>query len=72
MRIVCFIRYDIDPFQRAAFKNYAENWARIIPRCRTAIALIRITRRHSQRRATASALSFPRCMTPAQGFAPKP
>jgi hypothetical protein len=33
MSIVCFIRYDIDPFQRAAFKTYAENWGRIIPRC---------------------------------------
>jgi len=33
MRITCFIRYQIDPFQRAAFKAYAENWGRIIPRC---------------------------------------
>ena len=33
MNIVCFIRYDIDPFQREAFKRYAENWGRIIPRC---------------------------------------
>jgi hypothetical protein len=33
MSLVCFIRYDIDPFQRAAFKIYAENWAGIIPRC---------------------------------------
>jgi hypothetical protein len=33
MSIVCFIRYDIDPFQRAAFKTYAENWGPIIPRC---------------------------------------
>ncbi|MBA3508072.1 MAG: NIPSNAP family protein [Casimicrobiaceae bacterium] len=33
MTITCFIRYEIDPFQRAAFKEYAENWARIIPRC---------------------------------------
>jgi hypothetical protein len=33
MNIVCFIRYDIDPFQRAAFKTYAEVWAGIIPRC---------------------------------------
>jgi hypothetical protein len=31
--IVCFIRYQIDPFQRDAFKKYAENWGRIIPRC---------------------------------------
>ncbi|MCZ4306684.1 NIPSNAP family protein [Zoogloeaceae bacterium G21618-S1] len=31
--ITCFIRYQIDPFQREAFKRYAENWGRIIPRC---------------------------------------
>jgi hypothetical protein len=31
--IACLIRYRIDPFQRAAFKTYAENWGRIIPRC---------------------------------------
>ena len=33
MNVTCFIRYRIDPFQRAAFKAYAENWSRIIPRC---------------------------------------
>jgi NIPSNAP protein len=33
MTITCFIRYQIDPFQRDAFKTYAENWGRIIPRC---------------------------------------
>ena len=33
MTITCFIRYEIDPFQRNAFKEYAENWGRIIPRC---------------------------------------
>lgn len=33
MKITCFIRYQIDPFQRDAFKTYAENWGRIIPRC---------------------------------------
>ena len=33
MTITCFIRYRIDPFQRAAFRTYAENWGRIIPRC---------------------------------------
>jgi len=33
MTIVCLIRYQIDPFQRDAFKKYAENWGRIIPRC---------------------------------------
>jgi hypothetical protein len=33
MRITCVIRYQIDPYQREAFKRYAENWGRIIPRC---------------------------------------
>jgi NIPSNAP protein len=33
MPITCVIRYQIDPFQRDAFKKYAENWGRIIPRC---------------------------------------
>ena len=31
MKITCFIRYQIDPFQRDEFQKYAENWARIIP-----------------------------------------
>ena len=30
--ITCFIRYEIDPPQREAFRAYAENWGRIIPR----------------------------------------
>jgi hypothetical protein len=33
MAITCFIRYQIDPFQREQFRQYAENWGRIIPRC---------------------------------------
>lgn len=33
MTITCFIRYEIDPFQREAFKEYANNWGEIIPRC---------------------------------------
>jgi hypothetical protein len=33
MILTCIIRYQIDPFQRHAFKKYAENWGRIIPRC---------------------------------------
>jgi len=33
MAIACLIRYKIDPFQRPAFKQYAEQWGRIIPRC---------------------------------------
>ena len=33
VKIACFIRYQIDPFQREAFRKYAENWGHIIPRC---------------------------------------
>ena len=33
MRLTCVIRYQIDPFQRAEFRRYAETWGRIIPRC---------------------------------------
>lgn len=33
MRITCFIRYEIDPFQRTAFQAYAEAWGRIITKC---------------------------------------
>lgn len=33
MTITCVIRYQIDPFQKEAFRQYAENWGRIIPRC---------------------------------------
>lgn len=33
MTLTCFIRDQIDPFQREAFQTYAENWGRIIPRC---------------------------------------
>lgn len=33
MKLTCFIRYQIDPLQREAFRQYAENWGRIIPRC---------------------------------------
>jgi hypothetical protein len=32
MSIACFIRYQIDPHQRNAFREYAEHWGRIIPR----------------------------------------
>ena len=31
--VTCFIRYQIDPFQKDAFREYAETWGRIIPRC---------------------------------------
>ncbi len=33
MSLACFIRYQIDPFQRPAFVEYAACWGRIIPRC---------------------------------------
>jgi hypothetical protein len=33
MKTTCIIRYQIDPFQRDAFRQYAENWGKIIPRC---------------------------------------
>jgi hypothetical protein len=31
--ITCFIRYEIDPFNVAAFEQYARNWGQAIPRC---------------------------------------
>jgi hypothetical protein len=31
--ITCFIRYEIDPFKRDAFEEYARNWGEAIPRC---------------------------------------
>ena len=31
MKLTCIIRYQIDPFQRDAFRQYAENWGKIIP-----------------------------------------
>ena len=33
MTITCFIRYEIDPFKKAAFEEYARNWGQAIPRC---------------------------------------
>ena len=33
MKITCFIRYQIDPAQKEAFRAYAEAWGHIIPRC---------------------------------------
>lgn len=32
MTVVCIIRYQIDPFQRDAFAQYAAAWGPIIPR----------------------------------------
>jgi hypothetical protein len=31
--LTCFIRYEIDPFQRDEFKLYSAAWGSIIPRC---------------------------------------
>jgi NIPSNAP protein len=31
--ITVFIRYQIDPFKRAMFEDYARRWLAIIPRC---------------------------------------
>ena len=31
--ITCCIRYEIDPFNVAAFEEYARNWGQVIPRC---------------------------------------
>ncbi len=31
--ILCVIRYQIDPFKLEDFREYAENWGSIIPRC---------------------------------------
>lgn len=33
MPITCFIRYEIDPFKRNEFVQYARNWGQAIPRC---------------------------------------
>ena len=33
MRLTCFIRYQIDPFQRDGFADYARTWGRVIPEC---------------------------------------
>lgn len=33
MAITVFIRYQIDPFKRAAFEEYARRWLAIIPKC---------------------------------------
>ena len=33
MTITCFIRYEIDPFGKPAFEQYARAWGQVIPRC---------------------------------------
>ena len=31
--ITCFIKYEIDPFKREQFEQYAQNWGQVIPQC---------------------------------------
>lgn len=31
--ITCFIRYEIDPYRKDAYEEYARNWGRVIPAC---------------------------------------
>jgi hypothetical protein len=33
MTVTVFIRYQLDPFKRAMFEQYAKNWLAIIPKC---------------------------------------
>jgi hypothetical protein len=33
MTVTVFIRYQLDPFKRAQFEEYAKRWLSIIPRC---------------------------------------
>ena len=33
MAVTVFIRYQLDPFNRAMFEQYARRWLGIIPRC---------------------------------------
>ena len=33
MTITVFIRYQLDPFKREQFEQYAKNWMTIIPKC---------------------------------------
>lgn len=33
MPVTVFIRYQLDPFKRAQFEEYARRWQAIIPRC---------------------------------------
>ncbi len=37
MAVTVFIRYQIDPFKRAAFERYAQRWFSIIPKCGGAV-----------------------------------
>lgn len=31
--LTCIIRYEIDPYKKEAFTEYARNWGQAIPRC---------------------------------------
>ena len=33
MAVTVFIRYQLDPFKRAMFEQYAQRWLTIIPKC---------------------------------------
>jgi NIPSNAP len=33
MKVVCHIRYEIDPHRRTAFEEYARTWLTVIPAC---------------------------------------
>jgi hypothetical protein len=33
MAVTVFIRYQLDPFRRDQFEQYAKNWIEIIPKC---------------------------------------
>jgi hypothetical protein len=33
MKVVCHIRYEIDPFRQGEFEDYARAWGSIIPAC---------------------------------------
>jgi hypothetical protein len=33
LAVTVFIRYQLDPFKRAMFEEYARRWLRIIPKC---------------------------------------
>jgi hypothetical protein len=33
MAITCVIRYEIDPFKKTEFEQYARTWGQAIPRC---------------------------------------
>ena len=33
MAVTVFIRYQLDPFKRAMFEQYAQRWLTVIPKC---------------------------------------